>query len=409
VFCPRVPHTGHCRFWTLLAGAEKKDQIALTIVDFARSKLIFQHEISVRHSQVNPAAISAVLDVLLCLDFEPRRQAARKEAELVASHMRIVFSVPKDRHYARSGYPSEPLLAEAAAGQMDEFQTLNSVTHPNTNVMAHLLESEFTSGLLDQGQRGEVIFRQLAWEAYRRAVREDHPPPHNFSEGCKLTTFIKKLFSEDYATQILNSIPDNVKSPDTFEATFNNAVIRFTHFGKMADDTGTTTDAMFAAFVRCMAIICWSSQEGAHILIPVLLDEKTKLEDAVMTGLLVQIKWRNRRGSVIKYQINQAELGFFPPDSKDKRPYITLVAELGVRLPISAAGTTQNLVTGKKSAPRPPKEPAVHGTSQIAPEQLHIPQLERPARTRMNHSRDVHPRYSIFAYGCSNKVYGVIS
>ena len=175
VFCTDVPHAaGHCRFWTLLAGAEDKDQIISTIVDFARSKLIFQHEISVRHNQVKPAAVSAMLDVLLTLDFEPRCQAVRnREAELVASHMWIAFSVPKDRHYARSGYPSEPLL-EAAARQMDEFQMLSSVTYPDTNAMANLLMSEFTSGLLDQGQQGKVVFRLLIWEAYRRAIREDH-------------------------------------------------------------------------------------------------------------------------------------------------------------------------------------------------------------------------------------------
>jgi hypothetical protein len=111
----------------------------------------------------------------------------------------IAFSVPKHREYLRSGYPSasEPILAEAAARQMDQFQILVSI--PNTSVMANLLESEFQSGLLDQGQRHEVIVHQLVSEAYRRAVRQDYPwdsRPH-FSKGCKLITFIKELFSED--------------------------------------------------------------------------------------------------------------------------------------------------------------------------------------------------------------------
>ena len=113
--------------------------------------------------------MAAVLDVLLTLDFEPRHQAAYdREAKLVAGHMRIAFSVPKDREYLRSGYPSEPLLAEAAARQMDEFQML--AENPDTSVMAHILKSEFSSGLLDQGQQGEVVFHQLVLEAYRRAV-----------------------------------------------------------------------------------------------------------------------------------------------------------------------------------------------------------------------------------------------
>jgi hypothetical protein len=150
------------------------DEVLPTIVDLARTKLIRHHKIAVVHTNLPPAARTAVLDVLLSLGFEPRRQAARnREAELVASHMRIAFSVPKDREYLRSGYPSEPILAEAAARQMDEFQTL--AADPDTSVMADILKSEFSSGLLDQGQRGEVVFRLLVSEAYRRAVRQDYP------------------------------------------------------------------------------------------------------------------------------------------------------------------------------------------------------------------------------------------
>jgi hypothetical protein len=363
--------------------------------------------------------VAAVLDVLLTLDFEPRRQAAYdREAKLVAGHMRIAFSVPKDREYLRSGYPSEPLLAEAAARQMDEFQML--AENPDTSVMAHILKSEFSSGLLDQGQRGEVVFRQLVSEAYRRAVRNDYPNnlQHNFSSGCKLMTFIKTLFSDDCAKRVLNSVPDNVKSSTTFATEFEDAVVRFTHFGKMADDTAVTTHAMFAAFVRCMAVICWSSQNTVDLLIPVLLMSREKLRESVMTGLLIQVKRRKAKGSIIQYEINQDALGFFPApidSTADVRPYITLVAELGVQLPISPAASTNVKVREKlaQSYPNPPmtaletprKPPVVEmSTVFITPSKLRIP--EQPKR--IAHSRDVHPRYSIFAYGCSDTVYGVI-
>jgi hypothetical protein len=70
---------------------------------------------------------------------------------MVASH--ITFSLQKDRRNLWSGYPSEPLVAEAAARQMDAFQRLGSVTDPDTNVMANLPKSEFSSGLLDSEVR----------------------------------------------------------------------------------------------------------------------------------------------------------------------------------------------------------------------------------------------------------------
>jgi len=361
--------------------------------------------------------VAAVLDVLLNLDFEPRRQAAYdREAKLVAGHMRIAFSVPKDHEYLRSGYPSEPLMAEAAAQQMDEFQMLDG--NPDTSVMAHILKSEFSSGLLDQGQRGEIVFRQLVSEAYRRAVRKDYPNElqHNFSRGCKLITFIRTLFSDACAKQVLDSVPDNIKSSTTFATAFENAIVRFTHFGKMADDTATTTHAMFAAFVRCMAVICWSSQKSVDLLIPVLLKPREKLQESVMTGLLIQVKRRRAKGSVIQYAIDQDALGFFPAPTKTVRPYITLVAELGVQLPISPAAITQPKVREElaKSDPNPqitalqtPRKPPVFemSTVSITPSKLRIP--EQPEF--ITHPRDVHPRYSSFAYGCSDTVYGVIS
>ncbi|KIM74200.1 hypothetical protein PILCRDRAFT_828491 [Piloderma croceum F 1598] len=393
---------GRPMFWTLLTGAANhKYEILSEIVDLARAKLICQHKISVEHTHLehHNTALTAVLDVLLNLQFDPRCPAAHnQEADLVAGHMRVAFSVPKGREYLRSGYPSEPLLAEAAVRQMDEFQTLAEV--PDTSVMAKILGSVFINGLLDQGQRGEVVFRQLVSEAYRRAVRDDYPDdmPRNFSKGCKLITFIKMLFSGDCAELILNSVPDNVKSSTTFSAGFKDAVVRFTHFGRMADDTGTTTHAMFAAFVRCMAVICCSTQNIVDVLIPVLLMRGETLRESVMTGLLIQIKWRKTKGSAIQYGINQDALGFFPENIlADTRPYITLVAEVNRSNPNSQRMTTLET----------PRKPPVVKVSTVSatPSKLYIP--DQP--DRMTFPRDVHPRYSIFAYGCSNTVYGVIN
>ena len=404
-----------CRFWTLLTGAEgDTEEILPTIIDLARTKLICHHEIAVTHTQLQPAARTAVLDVLLSLDFEPRRQAARsREAELVASNMCIAFSVPKDREYLRCGYPSEPLLAEAAARQMDEFQT--HAVDPDTSVMADILKSEFSSGLLDLGQRSEVVFRLLVSEAYRRAVRQDHPndSPINFSSGCLLTTFINTLFSEHCANQILSSLPDNVRDSVTFADAFKGAIVRFTHFGKMADDSATTTETMFTAFVRCMAIICWTSQDIVDLLIPILFIPQGMLQESAMTGLLIQIKRRKTKGSTIAYEINQTDLLFFPPSIVDERLYITLVAELGVQLPISPTAITKTKAKDRHtpSTSKLPKETARKPTAGEIPTSLATPlKVTIPEQPDIiHHPRDVHPRYSIYAYGCSNTVYNVIS
>jgi hypothetical protein len=210
--------------------------------------------------------------------------------------MRTAFSVPADRAYFRSGYPSEPLLAEAAARQMHQFQT----RQPGVNVMAQILRSNLDSGLLDQGQRGEVVWRLLIMTAYMRAVQTDRPKdsPPNFSKGCRLVTLITELFTEEYANQILTSVPDNTIST----VTFAEAVVRFTHFGRMADDTAATTNVALAAFIRCMAIICWSSHEIINIPLPVLLKPGEKLSKGITSRVLVQIKRHKTKGSIAQYR-----------------------------------------------------------------------------------------------------------
>jgi hypothetical protein len=107
----------------MLRGAgDSEAEVMLTIINLVRAKLLCQDTIDVKATDVGKTARTAVVDVRLMLDYEPRREASYLlQAELVASHMRICYSVPRSREYMHSGYPSEPILAEAAAQQMYAF------------------------------------------------------------------------------------------------------------------------------------------------------------------------------------------------------------------------------------------------------------------------------------------------
>jgi hypothetical protein len=390
-----------------------------TIMDLARAKLLCQNKIDVAHNKVvKPHASTAVVDVRLMLSYEPRQEASRAlEADLVASHMRMAYSVPQNREYIRSGYPSEPLLAEAAARQMRIFRLRDP------NAILQILQDNLQSGLLDKGERGELVARELLISAYDRAIereyaestnrsssglqgqRDDHlsgdafdPIPH-YSRGVSAITFLEELFTPAYPEQILDSVPNNVKSAETLRSALRDATVRFTHFGKMADNTGTTTAATWAAFVRAMAIICRSGETGVDIIIPVLLS-KSKLCEEVTTGILVQIKRRRAKGSIAKCNIDERTLKFFPDVSPagaptTRRPYISLVMELGVQNKPSP-----DAMTSTKAAARPPRQ----STSQA-----HV--MKTPSKVvalgqgRLRRAADCHPRYSIFAYGCSDTVY----
>jgi hypothetical protein len=88
----------------IAAAGNRKDDLLKIIVDLARSKLLCQNDIDVSHLELGKkAGATAVVDLRLMLDYETRREAAREaEVELVASHMRMAFSVPQRREYLRS-------------------------------------------------------------------------------------------------------------------------------------------------------------------------------------------------------------------------------------------------------------------------------------------------------------------
>jgi hypothetical protein len=76
----------HCRFWTLLVGAANyKGEILSAIIDLARAKLICHHNISVKHTDLQPAALTAVLDVLSTSSLDVRQQAFERLSWLLAT------------------------------------------------------------------------------------------------------------------------------------------------------------------------------------------------------------------------------------------------------------------------------------------------------------------------------------
>ncbi|KAF8573314.1 hypothetical protein K439DRAFT_1625165 [Ramaria rubella] len=354
------------------------------------------------HTELTPAARLAVVDVRLMLDYEPRRRHSINRA------------------YLRSGYPSEPIVSEAAAQQLHSFR--QRAPFP----LMDILKENIQSGLLDRGQRGELVARALVMSAYDRAVEVDHPSPTKgkpplYSKGCSVITFIKELFSEAYANEILNSVPDNVRGGVKLKDAFKNARIRFTHFVKMVDDTSTSTAAMFAAFVRGFATVCHNEQTEVDLMLPILLWDE-KLCEEVMSAIMIQVKRRAKAGTLVAYEIEESNIAFFPPQSgtnerASTRPYIALIMELGVRAEISPeVKTTVKVREQPKNAKKKKTTNTPSGSSRenvrssvkeekrdISPSEVYIVQPGRNKYPRSNH-----PRYSIFAYGCSSTVYKIV-
>ncbi|KAG8217164.1 hypothetical protein J3R82DRAFT_5244, partial [Butyriboletus roseoflavus] len=208
---------------------------------------------------------------------------------MVASHMRTAFSVPDSRLYIRSGYPSEPFLAEAASRQMYLYM------RDSPNTMISILKNNLDHGLIDLGQRGEVVMRVLLRKAYMEAIvaeQGSQGPQPNFSKGCSFLQFLKALFADRHHDRILKATPENGVEEHTLEDAFKDAVVRFTHFVKAVDDTVVKTEAMEAGFMRGSAFICHNRQKDVDIIIPVLLDKDDTVAESSMSALLIQVKRR---------------------------------------------------------------------------------------------------------------------
>ena len=372
------------------------------LLTLAMVKLVFHGDPYRGRSDFSRAAQTAVLDARIMLPFEPRSSAAHSlQMELVASHMQTIFSIPQQREYVHSGYPSEPILAEAAARQLHEWRTQGEKFEPGfaREPAALILAQNIDDALLDRGEIGEAVGRMLLVLARDRAAFET-VPRLLFSHAVPVNAFMKALFAPTVAQAVLDSRPDHLP-PDSSEVTltfaeaFKDAVLNFTHFARWEDESVPDECAAVGCFVRSMAVVCRKNASKIDAFIPVLLDRSAYLRPEVMTGILIRInrKQGKTHGARPACPIVETDVGLFDPTPlvegrRPPQPYISLIMELGFPDPPSSH-----------------KDTAPEDVSSSIPVVVGQP----PRRACEQFETAPHPRYSITTYGCSHSVYGVIA
>lgn len=306
------------------------------------------------------------------------------EEYLVQRNMRIAYTAPSHRVYMRTGYSSEPILAEAAANLMQKLRAENEYAdnYPKDRI-ANILKKHVENGLISKDRLGELTGRLLlilAIDCAQEVAQGNWP---RWSKAVGVIGFMRSLVgNENYDERIRNCVPDN-RMGEAFDDYFKNSVVRFTHFAQVDDDWGVTTDAAFAAFVRGLAIQCHPFQEGVNVVIPVLINKDKPVEEENITLLLISFKNRPMASNVRDVAIYAEQLGCFPEESNAGgiRSYINLTMELGIQPP-GPSGVNAPTPQSTNNSPR-----RVRGSPSQKP---------------------VHPRYLIRIYGCSPTVYGVV-
>ncbi|KAG6862616.1 hypothetical protein C0993_002360, partial [Termitomyces sp. T159_Od127] len=222
------------------------------------------------------------------LTFESNRdEAVYLEGLLVASSMRTVFSVPQHRQYLRGGYPSEPFLGEAAARaiykhcRMKALGSANSIKREDVDVekivatykdeIPSAVSAWFIQGLIDKGNRGELVARMLCTLAHDISILKTPSSVDvniddslSFSRMIPVVDFLSALIAGEYIEKVLNARPSNL-SGKTLKEAFEHSFVHFTQFVK-ADDKSTITDeGVYLLFSRGAAIQGYWTMDKADL------------------------------------------------------------------------------------------------------------------------------------------------
>ena len=134
-----------CRFWTTVEQFSDRDDESIDVFLRAlRNKLINNSNYSIPMGDCSPLGRLAVADIRLCFQYEPyviNNKSMQQQAELVASHMRVAYSVPVHREHFRSGYPSEPMLAEVCSPLLSQSYCVHLQTMQCTFLSIRQLRS----------------------------------------------------------------------------------------------------------------------------------------------------------------------------------------------------------------------------------------------------------------------------
>jgi hypothetical protein len=234
--------------------------IATGMIEIIRHKLCGL-EWPPKKPAVLDASSIAVFSARFLLDLSPSASQARKlDEEQVRSHLRMLYSVQRNRRVAITGSSPEPLIAEAAANTM--YYRIEDGP-PYMDIWA-LLGKFIDDGLAPQGTIGELIGRVFSILAMDRAIQnlpEKDLCPLKYQTPIPVPAYYQALLSHDAWEKLRLSVPINYRNlcqdsaSMTFEDAFGKAFLHFSHYAKANDDTPFKDRYAWALWARGTAIL----------------------------------------------------------------------------------------------------------------------------------------------------------
>ena len=206
-------------------------------------------------SHPGPYASLAALDSRVLIDFDPVL-SRKTQNKLVKSYMRCIFNIPRDREYVSSGYPSEPMLSEAAG----HILTSSAPSGPSiVDKAPDVLEDSLQSGLLvAKGQRGELVARTLLTVAHDLAALNTYPRLESepqFHRPILLIDLLKNLLAPPIWEEVRHATPYDACEGDVeLEVAFANTWVNFSHFIRLGGQESLNVETVTELLKRGAAI-----------------------------------------------------------------------------------------------------------------------------------------------------------
>src|ERR1700737_2156994 len=233
---------------------------------------------------VNLIKLIAVLAPRLALTIGPYTLEA---SELIASHLAVLTKTDNERHFLRTIYPSEPILAEASARLTNKYGWANPLS-----ALIHYVHG----GIVEAGYRGELLTKIVCLMAMDKALSRKDSLPKNqwrFTQPIPVSVFLNHLivplqdnrtFSDGLkGIQTLDNIPDGALNIDDKKLRrFLDGEVFFNHFIRI--DVKLSYSMLVHAWNRGAAIMCMTNTKGIDHVIPVMLDTKNEARFGPLHG-----------------------------------------------------------------------------------------------------------------------------
>jgi hypothetical protein len=213
----------------------------------------------------------ACLDSRVLIQYHPIRANSRDiQDDLIKTRMRIIYNITEARHFAWSGYPSEPMLAEAAARLLNGSSKF-------IDEAPLILDYAFRSGFLARGERGELVARTLFTVAHDLAIIHLYPDLNSaprFHRPIWLLPLLKNLVNPAIWEIIRNAKPFHAYPEDkTLEEAFSDSWVHFSHFVQLGDHGSFTLHGLSELLKRGGAAQTYDNQYNMNIGLPVLVGD----------------------------------------------------------------------------------------------------------------------------------------